>query len=382
MRKINLTYLPEYYIAASSNCSTRVRSKCSEISEACREYLNDVSKSYKGTLSQRRNIIDSMNHTAMAIVCGDSIDISDDSDRYSIDDMKNTLSSLYIEFDKILWDLEIAEDRPISKTVVHDVNLKNNTIISAPYADQSKSDISLKFKCYPCIDIKQVWGVFKDDGGRPVPIYKTLPEIPKCQNDISITTDFTKLSDNEFLSLFPNNYIRVRRDDMYIPQRGFDYDDILGFIPKISGFTDDQIKDNIMKYPQFAYLYRVIDGHRVSFFKYIEIDGELLSLSQAIESVPDMIELPKNKVFYWDYIIRRYLLERDIHKIKHKYPLYTYFQPFMTLFMPSSEYINRGYSDVLDIAKSCVKNRIRFYQSINPLTKEMNDIERLAPMHL
>lgn len=396
---MNFSYLSEYLCDSTQRSPARIRSKIGEMSDKTSEIVSSVSANFTGSRLQKRRIIDIVNSQNTAICLGDTFtyDVSYLNDFHSIysdDDMKQVLGSAYVSFDSVTWDIDIAYSSTTSSGSDHSSTEKeesdtksvsdNNFIISSSvqlHSDSSseeyheyrtsREDISFQFPKFPRFDPKQIWGLCEDDGGRVIPIYKSLPEIPEKQNEITITTEWKTMTDSEFMRLYPDHTINTRRDEMYIKRPGYDYDDLVGFVPKISGFSRDQIIDNIIKYPQFNFMYRYVNGKRISFMKHIEVDGKLLTLDEAINEVDDMQLLPDNKVFYWDYIVRRYLLERDNCIVDHKYPLIGYFHPFITLFTTPSIYKSRGYNDVLDMAKQCVRCRVLFYQSRNPLTRRL-----------
>lgn len=92
----------------------------------------------------------------------------------------------------------------------------------------------------------------------------TLPEIPRVQNDITVTTDINKMSKQDLLNLFPTKRLRPRHEELYEKVPGFDWDPILGYIPRILDFTKDQIIENLIKYPKFSLLFRTVGEQRVS----------------------------------------------------------------------------------------------------------------------
>ena len=135
--------------------------------------------------------------------------------------------------------------------------------------------------------------------------------------------------------------------------------------------------DNIIKYPHFEGLVRQgrLKGttRYVDFWKYIEINGELYKTKDIWEELDDTKRLPKVKAVMEDYVVRRYLLERDLKGIDHKYKLFGELDPYLTLFMPSENYIQLGYTDVIDIAKQCVKSRVSYKLSRNPVIRRLDE---------
>lgn len=381
---------------------------------------------FKPTIRNKNNYIKLLKDIFCAYICDDTliqfsksmdtvIDINRYQSRYDDDTLKSNLpKSVYsISASDIEWDIgesynesvESSDDEGdyVSNVVIHNMKSTddgisydtivrksetlNSTAVEAEemeIADKSSSivpefidykvnrdDISLNFWRYPSYDPKDLWGYGKDAAGRMMPIYKTFPKIPEVQRDVSITTNVNEMTDSELMNLYPDHIIRTRRPAMYEKLAGFEFDDVVGFIPKITGFTEDQVLDNIWKYPQFNFMFRWVGKNRYSFMKHIEINGELLTLKQAAEQVDDLKKLPQKKIYFWDYIVRRYLLECEYTDIKHKYPLQGTFSPWMTLFAPPQVYIKNGYTDTLQLAKACVTGRVSFYQTRNPILKEM-----------
>ena len=391
MNKINFTSLSSYITTVSYNAPAYMRSKSPTISKMFSDILENLMSMYVGTRKQKHSYIMLLNTLTYKVLQGDSIEFiygQEDPplgiEPVSDDILKSETGVLYIDFDRVSWDMSIGSIHDVSKSIeksdikppklskdVSKKSLKSSiqSKIDSTRRSSKKSDISLTLYKYPRIDTSKIWMIGEDEAGRSIPIYMTLPRIPAVQRDISLTTNIQDMTSRDLLHLFPEHFIQTRRPEMYEEISGFDFDMQLGFIPKISGFTKGQVVDNIIKYPQFNYMYRVVDGERISFLKHIEIDGELIPLSDAINSVDDLMTLPHDRVYYWDYIVRRYLLERDYGVVVHKYPLYGSFDPFMTLIDSQSSYISWGYEDVLEIAKQCVLGRVNFYQSRNPIVR-------------
>lgn len=405
MRNVKFSELCVAIEANVSKFDGNVRKHISEILpkfqivvDDCFEYEDDWSS------SKIYNVYKILNCISYSICVGDSFIytasmISGFNAPYDNNVMKNLLKELYIDSDGVSWDIFGDCDDNLSDAVseVNDVTNQTDDVISefASASDKlpidsddkgfeiytsKRDDISLAFKEFPRFDITKVW-MYGHDAGRVVPIFVQLPEIPEVQRDVSVTTDISKMSDRDFMDLYPDHTIRTRKDEFYAPINGYAYDDLVGFIPKIDGFTDEQVLDNIIKYPQFNFMYRYIDGERTSFMNHIEIDGTLYPLKEAVHIVPDLENLPKKRIYYWDYIVRRYLLERDIKHVEHKYPLFGYFGEFMTLFTTPDTYAKYGYNDMIDMAYQCVSGRIKFYRSRNPLVRKVLD-ENYEILHM
>lgn len=247
-------------------------------------------------------------------------------------------------------------------------------------------DIVLATKPYQRFDTSRVWKKVYDDCGRPMNMYATLPIIPKKQRDISVTTNVDRMSKSELLNLYPKiSPVNGFRSHPIFRQQyeGFTTDPIFGFIPKIEGFTEEQVIDNIIKYPSLDSTTRLKIRPKTTNMKYpqpfyhdIEIDGELIDCKKITEEIceriPDISRfIHAGAAYYpiiWDYIVRRYLLERDILHMEHKYPMYGDLQPFASLCLSADEYVKRGYTDdIEEFAYNHVKSRIHYLESINPV---------------
>lgn len=247
-------------------------------------------------------------------------------------------------------------------------------------------DIVLATKPYQRFDTSRVWKKVYDDCGRPMNMYATLPIIPKKQRDISVTTNVDRMSKSELLNLYPKtNPVKGFRSHPIFRQQyeGFTTDPIFGFIPKIEGFTEEQVIDNIIKYPSLDSTTRLKIRPKTTSMKYpqpfyhdIEIDGELIDCKKITEEICERIPdigrfIHAGAAYYpiiWDYIVRRYLLERDILHMEHKYPMYGDLQPFASLCLSADEYVKRGYTnDIEEFAYNHVKSRIHYLESINPV---------------
>lgn len=247
-------------------------------------------------------------------------------------------------------------------------------------------DIVLATKPYQRFDTSRVWKKVYDDCGRPMNMYATLPIIPKRQRDISVTTNVDRMSKSELLNLYPKTTpVKGFRSHPIFRQQyeGFTTDPIFGFIPKIEGFTEEQVIDNIIKYPSLDSTTRLKIRPKTTSMKYpqpfyhdIEIDGELIDCKKITEEIceriPDISRfIHAGAAYYpiiWDYIVRRYLLERDILHMEHKYPMYGDLQPFASLCLSADEYVKRGYTnDIEKFAYNHVKSRIHYLESINPV---------------
>lgn len=113
----------------------------------------------------------------------------------------------------------------------------------------------------------------------------------------------------------------------------------------------------------------MVNGEIESFYSTIEINGEIHNILDIWDSLPDAKRMPKSSEYIKEYVARRYLLERDIKHIDHKYKMYGSLDPFLTLFTTSDMYKDFGYTDSLEIAKCCVRSRVNYKQTRNPIIR-------------
>ena len=209
----------------------------------------------------------------------------------------------------------------------------------------------------------------------PNNIRVSLPLVPSKQSEISATTDVNSMSEEDLLNLFPNTFIRTRSPLMYKPRQGITLDPDYGLLIPVEGFTDAQVRDSIIRYPHIFQLARQMeDGTFTSFYNDMEIDGELVNILKVWKYLPeakiidiDSLNSTSEQIeFIKEYAIRRYILERDIAGVKHKFDVRGSLPEFLTLFMPASMYKKEGYGNALDIAKKCVSARVSYLRTRNP----------------
>lgn len=249
-----------------------------------------------------------------------------------------------------------------------DSNLKAE-VLTPQYA------VSLKYPAIPQIDYSKAPWISGVVNGEEYAIYESLPRIPTIQNEISVTTDSSIMRDRDFLNLFPNHVMHTRRPAMYEKVDGLYYDPDIGTILPIEGYTLEQCIDNVIQYPHLFQLKRFVKNEWVMFSSYIEINGELLPSVSAWNDIPDSKKIPAHPEYIYEYVLRRYLLERDIGKVYHKYDIWGTLDPFLTLFAPADWYAKHGYKDSLDIAKKCVDSRVSFLRSRNPIIRKIQGTE-------
>ena len=355
----------------------------------------------------KQRVIDALNTIAFRTLQGDNLDNIKDGnyfidncpklDEYELASVVN--SNNILKLDNIDWsDLEELHDKDelydnfFDKEEVkadfnetedkesfddHEVTMKERfskiNELTIPTRESKITDIWLKPR-FPQFDVNDIWLEGMADGNHLV-IRRSLPKIPRVQSDISVTTDFNDLKDEDFLKLFPNKILKPRFERIYYEADKSFYNvkkhPILGNIVMVDGFTYEQIVDNVVKYPHFYKLKRDIDDKWINFYTRIEIDGELYETAKIWNELPEAAGLPKDTQYMKEYVIRRYLLERDIKGIKHKFPIVGSLDPFITLFAPMDVYKELGYTDYLGIAKQCVKSRVSFYYTRNPIVRRL-----------
>ena len=123
-----------------------------------------------------------------------------------------------------------------------------------------------------------------------------------------------------------------------------------------------------------SHLYRLRkispEGVVSKFFTTIEIDGECYPVEDVWDVLPESKCIPRTAEFVKEYVVRRYLLEEQAG-VKHNYRMFGSLDPFLTLFMPYTQYAERGYTDVLSIVKQCVVSRVNYKQSRNPILRRI-----------
>lgn len=193
--------------------------------------------------------------------------------------------------------------------------------------------------------------------------------LPWNQSQITALTDVNKFTDFDILRLFPKIRLYTRSPYMYQEYKGLEYDEDLGIILKIKGFSKKKIKQNIIEYPHITNLDRWVK-HKgktitIPFWKHIEIDGKIVSTVSIWDELEDTKKLPKTESFMNEYVVRKYLLERAAG-IEHKFPLRGDLSPFLTLYAPPEYYVNLNYDPIV-IGRTCVVSRQKFKYTRNPV---------------
>lgn len=385
--KIKFTSISERY---------QVEKACKgKISELHSELITYVVNHFKSTKKYKQQVVDILNIMTYVVYSGDILPYNwktsnpfqniPDFDKDMIED---TLGDVFLTVDAIDWDVKPTDNvdsdistqgsamsdvpsisKPVRKSSVKS-NSKSSSVVST-FRPTQKQDLYIQSPVVPRFDYSKPW-IRGHEGADDLVIYTTLPEIPTRQNEISCTTDVTKLTYSELVNLYPNVVIHTRAPLMYEHIEGLDYEEDIGILLPIQGYSREQLIDNIIQYPHFYKLCRMIGDTLCSFYTHIEIDGELKSILEVWDTLPDTKKIPRQKEFVKEYVVRKYLLDLTLKKVKYKYPLYGSLDPFLTLFMPSDVYTERGYSDIEGIARQCVISRVKYKQSRNPVIRRLD----------
>lgn len=281
--------------------------------------------------------------------------------------VRRTVTPMYLDVDDITWDLQ--EVGSVGSYVVK--HSSEDTVVS-PKTSYSTSVETPKENLFVSVPKYPRVGGFDTKYGN---IHVSLPQIPTKQCEVSVTTDVNSMSNEDLLRLYPKQFIRTRSPIMYEPREGITLDPTFGLLIPVDGFTDAQVRDSIIRYPHIFKLKRIgPSGELQSFYDYVEVDGELQDTLKIWKYLPEarVIDIEslgsrKEQVeFIKEYVIRRYLLERDIKGVRHRYDVVGELPEFMTLFMPARMYVEEGYKDPLELARTCVRARVSYLKSRNP----------------
>lgn len=394
--RIRFTDIPEKYAIPKQFRATQCEVHSSVVSY--------VFEHYRDTKKYRQSVVDAINCLTYCIMQNDpppvewvATDPLDTMPKMDMDLVSESLGPFYLNPEAIEWDvapssevLDILSDPvsvvPVVKTnpeivksdkvtevtnkPLHQFNKQQRVEAASFILPTPKEDLYIQPPRCPRFDVSKVW-MSANVGGDNLVIYTTLPEIPTKQNEISVTTNIDMMTDSELMALYPNHVIHTRSQKMYDRYEGIDYDEDLGCIIPIQGFTKEQVIDNIVRYPHLYRLRKLgTDGSLQKFFSTLELSGELVPIEETWDSLPEAKVMPRDPEFVKEYVIRRYLLEEE-NGIVHKYKMFGSLDPFLTLFMPFTHYIQRGYSDTLSVAKQCVMSRIRYKQTRSPILRRI-----------
>lgn len=382
--KIKFTSISDRYQSAKS-----VKGKLSELHAMLITY---VVNNFKDTRKYKQQVVDALNLMTYAVYADDPLIFDwkcsnpfETIPEFDEDLIEDTLGDIFLTIEGIDWDVQPSDntkESTASADLVSKIDNKcsNNKITSNKLSKSTKSaihptpkqDLYIQSPLVPQFDYSNKW-LCGHEGADDLVIYTTLPEIPTRQNEISCTTDVTKMTYNELMRLFPNVVIHTRAPLMYEHIEGLDYEDDIGILLPIEGYTRDELIDNIIQFPHFYKLTRKIGDKFCSFYTHVEIDGELCSILDVWDDLPDTKYIPRQKEFVKEYVVRKYLLDLTIRQVKYSYPLFGSLDPFLTLFMPSQMYIQRGYNDIESIARQCVVSRVKYKLSRNPIVRRLDN---------
>lgn len=346
-----------------------------KIDELHRKVIDYVCENFEDTNKFKRRVLDVLNAIACHVFDGEPVPNVPLIELTLPSHAQDTLHRFFINERDILWDVEpMIPHATTSTETMEDAIGTQDIVPEIPDTSEPtpKEDLYLAWPEIPRRDCRKIWRQVGDDI-----LYVTLPLVPTRQREISVTTNVGLYTDADLLKLFPNHMIRTRHTMMYEKYDGLEYDEDVGAIIPIEGFTKEQVRDNIIKYPHLYKLYRVNGEKGVPFFAHIEIDGELIPLGEAWHQLPESKIIPNIIEFGKEYVIRRYLLERDILGIEHKYPLDGSLDPWLTLFTTVDQYASWGYTDAVGLARACVECRVKYRQTRNPVIKRMDGNERV-----
>lgn len=229
--------------------------------------------------------------------------------------------------------------------------------------------ISFEHRKFPT-SCDTIWHQGESDG-YDFCIYVSTPIVPAIQNDITVTTDVTKCRPADLVHLFPvvRNYPRF--EWMYKNIPGAIHHEVLGSILPIDDYTEEQLIDNIVRYPVVSGMYRREENQRIPSWRWVEVNGELVSTLKLWDTLPISKVLPHNKKIVAEYYYRKYLLDRDIKGMKYKYPIEGTMKPFIMLFTTKEEYASMGYTNPVELARQCVENRVSYIQTRNPIIRRI-----------
>ena len=355
------------------------------LSDLYSSVITYVIKHFDGTMMYKQQVVRVLNIITYAAYASEMLPTNWSKNNPfinipDIDDtaIQETLGDIYLTVDAIEWDVAVVDNpvvlegtmmRPITSLPAANIQpIKDVTIVETP-----TTDLYIQAPEIPQFDVTKPW-LQKQCGADLLTIYTTLPEIPKRQRDISITTNVDIMTDSDLLKLYPNHFIRTRAPIMYTPQTNMDFDKDLGVILPIDDYSREQVVENIIKYPHLYKLTREQNGELVSFYAFMEIDGELKDVVEIWDSLEISKWIPKNVDFIKEYVVRKYLMDIEHKGATYKYPLFGTLDPFLTLFMPASEYVKRGY-DAVELARKCVQSRVSYKQSRSPIIRRIQASE-------
>lgn len=344
------------------------------------DIIGYVSEHYVNRAAFRRKVVQTMNTISYRIVSGDSIPSSwrsaDPLQGLPLEDdsvLSYSLNKLGLYIDESLLEWDVVPSTVTQPSEVPPVKMTTPIQMIPDAISTPKEDLFIQPPLVPRFLFSKPYlsGKVNND---VLTIYTSLPEIPTKQNEISVSTDVSKMTDIQLMSLFPNHYIRTRAASMYQPIPGLEFDPVLGVLPKISGYSSDEVRKNIIQYPHIFQLKRYgPDDDVLNFYPYVEIDNKLVRLSDVWSESSDTKDVPFSQDYMKEYSVRKYLLDRD-NGINHRYPMYGSLDPYLTLFTTPDEYRQLGVDIAsVELARKCVLSRVSYKQSRNPIIRRLSD---------
>jgi len=322
--------------------------------------------------------------TLLACVEENFLDNWIDNVEISIEDLKYVLEDDYVDPKRLYFDTSITTTKKSefltdllknkssdssfpSKNVSTDVSIKNDL-------DYWVQALNLFHPIMPQPDINDIRYSAVIDG-REYCIYGDAV-VPWAQCQITAVSDISKFSTSDILNLFPDIRVYTRSQYLYQKYDNTEYDEDLGTVFKISGYTKSQIIKNIIEYPHLEGLDRIVKVKGVEtllpFWKHIELNGEIYPTTSVWSELPDTKNLPKTESFMNEYVVRKYILDSN-NGVEHKYKMRGSLKPFLTLYANPAYYEKYGY-DPLEIGKKCIEARRSFAFTRNPILKKL-DVE-------
>lgn len=372
------------------------------ISKAHSELITYTCAHFKNTKKYKQQVVDALNTITYCIVDNRYVPCCDWDKTNPFDTMPKDISKAEVErvvgnilltVEGIDWDITptsdadvnipdidvMPEQKPtptVASEIVHPEPVKIEQLVpvvvtTSAIKETQKEDLYILPPKNPQFDVEKPW-LTQQDGPDKLIIYTTLPEVPAKQCDISITTNVNMLTDAELVALYPTKFFHTRAPILYEPVEGLDFDEELGVIIPIAGYTREELLDNIIRYPHFFQLKRLLslDAEPKSFYMQIEIDGILYPIEEVWDSLPEAKIIPRQSEYIKEYIVRRYILECE-RGVPHNYKMFGTLDQFLTLIMPMEGYVKRGYTDTVGIARQCVNSRVSFLRSRNPILRRL-----------
>ena len=272
LNKIKFTSISERY-----QVPKKYRASVSQLHSSLIQY---VCSHFTNTNKYKQKVVDALNILTYCILENETppfdwstaspLNTMPDID---LDKVAQILGGLYLTIDAIDWDVQPTDITPVvditptiapkpveTKVKVYKDPSQNIVATAQPEKviveeGTQKEDLYIKSPVYPRFDYTKPW-LSQQDGVDKFVIYTTLPEIPTKQNEISVTTDVNMISDTELMRLYPSRIIHTRASVMYESIPGLNMDPDLGLILPVEGFEEDELIDNIIRYPHLYKLQR------------------------------------------------------------------------------------------------------------------------------